>query len=298
MTLSRFCYAFSFLKDTTASMSRTLTQNRLASPPAAVLPSTSEKNLAPAVLKASQVLDVFAQSSSPLSLAELVRQLDMPKSTAHTICNTLVHLRLLTRLEGGQMALGPHLMSWANAFVSRSEITQEFFAAWDEVSVLPQETITLSVLDGSSVVYIACRNGDRPLGVTFRTGMRLPAPFTATGKAMLSTLSDDEIRQVLDGPWPEQLTAAGTRGLETLLEQIGEIRRRGYSIDRGEVRDGMHCFGAPVFDSSGKSAVAGVAVSLLSLETDPAMQEKAGHAIRTLANRLSERLGASPAHRR
>jgi DNA-binding IclR family transcriptional regulator len=250
------------------------------------------------VLKASQVLDVFAQSSSPLSLAELVRQLDMPKSTAHTICNTLVHLRLLTRLEGGQMALGPHLMSWANAFVSRSEITQEFFAAWDEVSVLPQETITLSVLDGSSVVYIACRNGDRPLGVTFRTGMRLPAPFTATGKAMLSTLSDDEIRQVLDGPWPEQLTAAGTRGLETLLEQIGEIRRRGYSIDRGEVRDGMHCFGAPVFDSSGKSAVAGVAVSLLSLETDPAMQEKAGHAIRTLANRLSERLGASPADRR
>jgi DNA-binding IclR family transcriptional regulator len=250
------------------------------------------------VLKASQVLDVFAQSSSPLSLAELVRQLDMPKSTAHTICNTLVHLRLLTRLEGGQMALGPHLMSWANAFLSRSEITQEFFAAWDEVSVLPQETITLSVLDGSSVVYIACRNGDRPLGVTFRTGMRLPAPFTATGKAMLSTLSDDEIRQVLDGPWPERLTSAGTPGLGTLFEQIGEIRRRGYSIDRGEVRDGMHCFGAPVFDSSGKSAVAGVAVSLLSLETDPAMQEKAGRAIRALANRLSERLGASLADRR
>jgi DNA-binding IclR family transcriptional regulator len=196
------------------------------------------------------------------------------------------------------MALGPHLMSWANAFVSRSEITQEFFAAWDEVSVLPQETITLSVLDGSSVVYIACRNGDRPLGVTFRTGMRLPAPFTATGKAMLSTLSDEEIRQVLDEPWPEPLTSAGTPGLDTLLEQIGEIRRRGYSIDCGEVRDGMHCFGAPVFDSSGKSAVAGVAVSLLSLETDPATQEKAGRAIRTLANRLSERLGASPANRR
>ncbi len=261
--------------------------------PARTTSTTKDKNLAPAVLKAAQVLDVFAQSATPLSLAELVRRLELSKSTVHTLCNTLIHLRLLTRLEGGQMALGPHLMSWANAFLSRTEITQEFFAAWDEVSVLPEETITLSVLDGNSVVYIACRNSDRPLGVTFRTGMRLPAPFTATGKAMLSTLEDGEIRELLKGPWPERLTAAGTPNLTALLKQVREIRKRGYSIDGGEVRDGMHCFGAPVFDSRGTRAVAGVAVSLMSLEIDQETQEKAGSAIRALANRLSERLGAS-----
>jgi DNA-binding IclR family transcriptional regulator len=271
-------------------MTRTTLKAPAAEPASA---AANEKNLAPAVLKAAQVLDALAQSSTPLSLAELVRQLDMPKSTVHTICNTLAHLRLLTRLDGGQMALGPHLMRWANAFLSRSEITQEFFAAWDEVSVLPQETITLSVLDGGSVVYIAARNGNRPLGVTFRTGMRLPAPFTATGKAMLSTLSDEDIRRALAGPWPERLTPAGAPNLNMLLKQIKEVRRRGYSIDAGEVRDGMHCFGAPVFDSRGGTAVAGVAVSLLSAEVSPAAQEKAGQAIRRLADRLSARLGAS-----
>ena len=41
------------------------------------------------------------------------------------------------------------------------------------------------------------------------------------------------------------------------------------------------------------AAVAGVAVSLLTQEADEAAQRRAGEAMRKLANRLSERLGAS-----
>jgi DNA-binding IclR family transcriptional regulator len=251
-----------------------------------------EKSSTPAVIRAARVLDLISQSPVPLSLAELARSLDLPKSSLHGLCATLAQLRLITRLDSGQMTLGPHVMSWANAFLARTDITQEFFAAWEELSVLPQETITLSVLDGDSVVYIACRNGSRPLGVTFRIGMRLPAPYTATGKAMLSSLPDAEVRSRLPGPWPAPLTAAGTPNLKAFLQELAEVRVRGYSIDDGEVREGMHCFGAPVFDSGGAHAVAGVAVSKLSLEINPQTQEAAGRAIRGLADRLSERLGA------
>lgn len=254
-----------------------------------------EKNTAPAVTRAARVLDAIAASSNPLSLAELARMLDLPKSSLHGLCATLAQLRLITRLENGQMSLGPHVMTWANAFLARSDITQEFYAAWEEVSELPQETITLSVMDGASVVYVACRNGSRPLGVTFRIGMRLPLVYTATGKAMASTFPLEEVKARLQGSWPQALTPAGTRDLAAFLGQLEEVRQRGYSVDAGEVRDGMHCFGAPVFDSSGGPAVAGVAVSMLSLDATEAAQEKAGAAIRRLADRLSERLGARPA---
>lgn len=255
--------------------------------------AAGEKALAPAVIKAAHVLDVLSQAPAPLSLAELSRLVDIPKSSLHTICNTLFHLRLLKRTDTGHMSMGPHVMGWANGFLARSDVTQEFFAAWEEVNELPRETITLSVLDGSSVVYVACRNGTRPLGVTFRIGMRLPAPYTATGKAMLSTLDEAEVRKAFGSTWPEPLTPAGTPDLEAFLAELEEVRTRGYSIDDGEVRDGMHCFGAPVFDSNGKT-VAGVAVSLLSLEVNPQTQDMAGRAIRKLADRLSERMGAAP----
>lgn len=232
----------------------------------------------------------------PLSLADLARELHVPKSTLHGLCATLIQLNLITRLDSGQMTLGPHVMMWANAFLARIDITQEFFASWDDMRVLPEETITLSIRDGSEVVYIACRNGSRSLGFTFRTGMRLPAAYTATGKAMLSTLPDDAVRRLFGeqgGVWPKPLTSKGPRDVDELLGELSDARRRGYSIDHGEVRDGMLCFGAPVFDSNGSEAVAGVAVSILSRQVDEALYERAGKAMRKLANRLSHRLGAS-----
>jgi IclR family transcriptional regulator, blcABC operon repressor len=250
---------------------------------------------APAVVRAARILDLLTQSTSPLSLADLARQLDAPKSSVHNLCATLTQLRLINRLESGLMTLGPHVMNWANAFLARSDVTQEFFAAWDDSAGLQEETITLSVLDGDSVVYTACRNGSRPLGITFRIGMRLPAPYTATGKAMLSTMPDDQVRDVLPRPWPRPLTSAGTPSLKAFLQQLADTRTRGYSIDAGEVREGMHCFGAPVFDSSGRQAVAGIAVSLMSHDATPAMQKKVGQEIRKMADHLSARLGASAA---
>jgi len=251
-----------------------------------------EKSSAPAVVRAARVLDLISESTAPLSLAEIARALELPKSSLHGLCATLVQLRLIARLDNGHMTMGPHVMGWANAFVQRSDITQEFLAAWDELNVLPQETITLSVLDGTSVVYVACRNGNRPLGVTFRMGMRLPAVYTATGKAMLSTMPDEDIRSRLKGPWPKALTPLGVPNLGAFLAGAAKTRQRGYSIDDHEVREGMQCLGAPVFDSTSPHAVAGVAVSMLSLDITPASQKKAGLAIRQLANRLSERLGA------
>jgi IclR family transcriptional regulator, blcABC operon repressor len=252
-----------------------------------------EKSSAPAVVRATRILDLLAQTATPMSLAQLSRLLDVPKSSLHGLCNTLTQLRLISRADNGQMTLGPHVMTWANAFLARSDITQEFFAAWDEFGGLPQETVTLSVLDGDNVVYIACKNGTRPLGVTFRIGMRLPAPYTATGKAILSTLPEDEVRSLFNGAWPMPMTAAGTPSLDAFMQEISEVRARGYSIDAGEVRDGMHCLGAPVFDSSGKRAVAGVAISILSHEINAASESTAGNAIRNFADRLSERLGGA-----
>ncbi|HZH55567.1 MAG TPA: IclR family transcriptional regulator [Burkholderiaceae bacterium] len=244
-------------------------------------------------MRASKILDLIAASAVPLSLADMVRELQLPKSTLHGLCGTLQQLGLITRLESGLVTLGPHVMIWANAFLARIDLTQEFFASWDDMRVLPEETITLSVRDGCDVVYLACRNGSRPLGFTFRAGMRLPSVYTATGKAMLSTLPPEQVRRLLSGDWPKPHTSNGPRSIDELLAELEAVRERGYSIDQQEVSEGMHCFGAPVFDSRASEAVAGVAVSIQSDSLDETLQESAGQAMRRLANRLSERLGSS-----
>lgn len=256
------------------------------------------KSTSPAVGRAVRILDLVARSPRPLSMSELGRETGLPKSSLHGLCETLVNLRLLRRADNGAMSMGPHVMTWANAFLAHTNILQEFYAAWQESGLFTTETITLSVLDGRDVVYIACQNGSRPLDVTFRNGMRLPAPFTATGKAMLSTLPDAEVHALLgEVPWPPLLTRHSVGSFDALLPELAGCRTNGYSIDDAQVRDGMHCFGAAVFDASSQQrAVAGLAVSFLEVDLDrPSKALEIGRDIRALADQLSARLGA-PVH--
>lgn len=245
----------------------------------------------PALIRGSRVLDAVVASDQPLTVSDLARKLSLPKSTVHGLCGTLVDLGLLSRRSGNSFLIGPHVMRWANAFLAQTDLTAEFSSLWDSLTVLSDETITLSVLDGSEVVYIACRNSSSSLGITFRIGMRLPAPFTATGKAILSTMSDAQVRKLLAGHWPQPLTSRSVKNIESLMSELTDCRRRGFSIDDGQTRDGMYCFGTAVRDSSNQ-VVAGVAVSLLATRVDDRTTDLAAKSIQTIAHQLSVRLGA------
>ena len=250
------------------------------------------KTTSPAVVRAVHILDAIGAASAPLALADLARATGVPKSTLHGLCDTLVKLRLVKRHANGGMTMGSHVMRWANAFLSQTHLTEEFRTVWEASHVFAQETVTLSVLDGTEVIYLACHNGNRPLGVTFRIGMRLPAPYTATGKAMLSTLPPGEAADLLAGAWPEPLTRASVGTFAALAEEMTQVRRDGYSIDNGQMHEGMICFGAPVFDASGEHAVAALAVSFLTNEIDAETGRRIGRQMRELADQLSVRLGA------
>ncbi len=245
----------------------------------------------PALIRGSRVLDAVVASDQPLTVSDLARKLSLPKSTVHGLCGTLVDLGLLAKRSGNSFLIGPHVMRWANAFLAQTDLTAEFSSLWDSLTVLSDETITLSVLDGSEVVYIACRNSSSSLGITFRIGMRLPAPFTATGKAILSTMSDAQVRKLLAGHWPQPLTSRSVKNIEGLMAELADCRRRGFSIDDGQTRDGMYCFGTAVRDSSNQ-VVAGVAVSLLATRVDDRTTDLAAKSIQTIAHQFSVRLGA------
>lgn len=251
------------------------------------------KSAAPAVVRAARILDLLAQASEPVTLAALARELQLPKSSLHALCGTLLDLRMIARDENGSMSLGPHVMSWANAFLAKSDdIVQSFYGALQDVKTLPEETITLAIHDGDSVVYVTSRKGTRAIGISFRPGMRVPAAYSSTGKAILSTHPDDTVRAIFSKAWPKPLTSGGVADVNALLKQLRGVRTRGYSIDDGEIREGLFCVGAPVFDTSDGPAVAGVAVSFLSSQVDKSLEADAGQAMRALADKLSQRLGA------
>jgi DNA-binding IclR family transcriptional regulator len=253
--------------------------------------NASLKGSVPAVVKAVRLLDALAAAREPLTLASLTLELAMPKSTIHALCATLVNAGLVRRFENGSYHLGAHVMDLSHAFLSRTDLTAEFTSLGDSLDVLPEETLIMSVLDGADVVYLGCRNGSRPLGLNFRIGMRLPATCTASGKAILSTMPVERVTELAEAGL-SSLTKKSVTDLPTLMKQLSLVRKRGYAQDDEETRDGMMCFGAPIFDSRGSQAIAGIGVSLLKADTDAQQRNVAIRAVQLMAAELSKRLGA------
>lgn len=248
------------------------------------------RDLAPAVTRAIGVLDALARSPRPLALAELAATLKLPKSSVFGICSSLLASGVIERREEGSYSLGLRIVDFANARLDQNNLAQEFMQFWSRHPEFSKEAAIMSELVGSDVVYLACKNSNRPLGVTFRVGMRLPAAVTATGKALLSTLDDDELDRLYAGKRQiEPLTSRSVRTLAALKRQLKDVQRNGHSIDDGETREGMCSFGAPVRARAANVAVAGVAVSFFRADLNERRARQAVAAIKELALALSEK---------
>ncbi|MEY8878177.1 MAG: IclR family transcriptional regulator [Leptothrix sp. (in: b-proteobacteria)] len=252
---------------------------------------TPVAGLVPAVARALAVLDLLAREHRPLSMARVAAALDLPKSSVHGLCSTLLHFGYLRRTGNGALQIGPGVMSLAEAFVSSTSVVSEFDALWREAGTAPDETLILSVLNGAEVVYVGVRNSARPLGLAFNVGMRLPAYLAATGKAMLAFLDFDVVRTLLPPDPLPRLHGEDALGHAELMAELAQTRERGYSIDDGGVHEAIYAIGAPVFDASGQP-VAGMAVCLNKAGLSADKLDRQRQIVVQAARRLSRRLGA------
>jgi DNA-binding IclR family transcriptional regulator len=178
------------------------------------------------------------------------------------------------------------------------DLHSEFERLCRDPDLLPDQTLLLTVLDDTDVVYIGRRAGSRPIGVTYRLGMRLPANCTASGMALLSGLQPDEVRALYRG-YPgdlPSLTPKSVNDLDALIERLAVVARLGYALDDEETLLGVTCLGAPIIDATGRAAGA-VAVSLLKASLKPAEIDGAVSELCGLADRLSLALGGTPPQR-
>ncbi|WP_138466751.1 IclR family transcriptional regulator [Poseidonocella sp. HB161398] len=244
----------------------------------------------PALRRAVAILDHLSETSEELTAADLCRALKIPKSTAHGLLQAMEELGLVIRDPAGRLGIGPRPMRWSSRFLAKSDLVSAFRQHFDRDARLSGYTITLTVLEETEVVYVACSNSSQPLGVTFRIGMRLPAAFTATGKAQLAALPEAEVAARFAGGFPAPLTRYSVRDLAALRAGLDRDRARGFSVDDGETREGMTCLGAPVRNHEGR-VVAGLALSLTRSEATAEKVEELGAQLRSAADGISALIG-------
>jgi IclR family acetate operon transcriptional repressor len=192
------------------------------------------------IARAAVVLRCLAGQSSGLTLAQLVRASDLPRSTVVRIVQALQSQHLVAAIEN-RFALGPAITALA------ASTSLDFPAiARPHLEVLARstrETVNLSVLRGGHAILIDQVPSDRELRVVSPIGSALPLHCTAHGKALLAAMSDDEVVRRMEGAITPR-TKHSLRSLADILRQLSEIRTEEFAIDIEENLDGVCGVGA------------------------------------------------------
>ncbi|MGI9862769.1 IclR family transcriptional regulator [Moorella naiadis] len=209
------------------------------------------------VAKALMVLDVLAANKRDMSLTEIARVMDVPKSTLHGLLATLRDLGYLEQSSfDGRYRLGIRLFEMGNIVANNWDVRKVTAPYIDKLVDELEETVHLVVLDKGEVLYIDKRESQQSLRIVSQVGMRLPAHCTGVGKVLLAYLHPTEVKQIITTkglPRYTRHTITNPRRLEAELEKIRTV---GYAVDNEEIMDGLLCVAAPIRDHNGKVCAA------------------------------------------
>lgn len=228
-------------------------------------PREPARDPVPAITRAVAILDALAAADADgLTVTELARALGLAKSSTANICASLEATRLISR-SGHRHTLGRKLVELGGRYLSGLDQVQVFADGCRRSEHLCRETARLAVLDGIHVVYLARYDGTQSLRLTADVGDRLPASVTATGKAVLATLSRAEVERRYGGTASlPVLTDRSIPTVDQLIDDLAVTRARGYATDDEESTPGVACVSVPV--SPGWDSPAELAVSATVLK--------------------------------
>lgn len=128
--------------------------------------------------------------------------------------------------------------------------------------------------------------GDQITQTAINTGSRGFLHQTAAGKAILSTLPDDEVAGIVERWGLPAATESTITDEETLFDELDDVRQQGYAFNRGESNEGFKAVGTPVQDGSdqpiGAVSISGPANRLAG----PYFEEELAQKTLTLANEI------------
>jgi IclR family acetate operon transcriptional repressor len=268
----------------------------VAGRPAPSLPRVErvrERNTIQSVDRAMTLLEAIAECGGEATLTELSGRTALNISTCHHLLSTLVNWGYVAKVPGKRTyALGARILYLSNACLRQVDMPRRAQAYVDRINEITGETVHLAVLQNDNMVTLMKREARHAVRVDTGTlGKSDAAHATASGKAMLAWLPEDEMRRILGLRGMNKFTDKTITEWPALIEELRHVRRNGFALDREEFQPGVICVGAAIRDHNGAviGAISSSAPSMRASEEHLAlMREQVVGAARALSAELGE----------
>nr|WP_278434452.1 IclR family transcriptional regulator [Brucella anthropi] len=252
----------------------------------------SDENLK-SLMKIMRVLECFSVNDRALSLAEICDKTGFPRSTTHRLMASLREVGFLDQdRERDKYRLGLKLFELGNIVLMNLDLHREARPIVESLKRMSGQMVHLAIFDGLSAVVIHRADPSPDHAPTSTSIENAPVHCTSVGKAILAWQSDAVVQKVIDAGLRYYTEATITTG-PALLEEMEQIRKRGYAIDDGEHQPGLRCVGAPIRNQSGE-VIAGISVSGPSWQINMTDVEELSKVVMHHANLIGQRIGHHP----
>jgi IclR family transcriptional regulator, KDG regulon repressor len=249
----------------------------------------------PALSRGLDILELFLGGDHELGAPDVIARLGLPRTTAYELMQTLAARGYLEPVAGsrGAFRLGIRTFELGTAYGEGIDLVREAGKTVLQVTELTGETSHAAVLSDTDVFYVARAESGHAVKTVSAVGRRLPAHATGVGKALLGTLTEDEVRARLGGDRLPILTKRTIASLDALEAELRRIRSSGLAWDFCESNEDVCCVAVVVYDRNGPAAA--ISVSVPITRWSPVTATQYARVVREQARLLSTRLGASSA---
>lgn len=218
--------------------------------------------------RALEIIEHLAASGSQ-TFPELLAALGLPRSSTHGLLRTLLAAGWI-ELEPASKRYSLGLKAWqiGQRYDGHRLLLDSGPPLMRALTDETGETVQMARLDGVENVYIAISPSPNPMRLASNVGMRLHAHATGIGKALLSTLDDDDIARRLHQVAIPRLTSRTITDPDEILSAIAKGRDVGFHVDDEEFIDGCRCVAMPITWPEETGVAAALSVTMPTSRTD------------------------------
>lgn len=224
-----------------------------------------ERDIMGGLAKGLAVIETFAADRPRQSISDVAAASGLDRATARRCLLTLAH-QGYADWDGKFFTLTPRVLRLGTACLASMPMPAIVQPALDALADRIGESTSVSILDGSEIVYVARAAQRKVMSIALMPGSRLPAYCTSMGRVMLAALPETEAQARLgDAPLPAR-TPRTLTDPQAILSLLAEVRAQGHAVIDQEVETGLQSIAVPLRNARGK-VVAALNVGLAGAET-------------------------------
>ncbi len=238
------------------------------------------------------ILEAVGKSPEPVSLSQLAALLEIDRSSAFRLANTLKRRGFLANASAGRdYVLGSSVWRLSRQYDWSKMLVRVAHDLLKTLASETNETAHLAVREGKRALFIDHVTSSHVISISGQTGELVPLYCTSHGKALLSDFEERDLAQLFGAKPMKAYTKNTIQSIRSLAAECNSIREKGFATDESEYLEGVRCLAAPIRDRDG-AVIASIGISAPAARFPREREREFAGMVLKVAAQIGEIVGA------